>query len=306
MSATSSSAGQAASATTVRQYPKRRKSFRLNGWSIAGWLFMFFLLVFTVVPMAWMVSTSLKSEFASIQSPPDWIPDNPSLEEYTTLLDPNSEIGSEFLRYLRNSIWVSTATTILGLVVAVPAAYAFSRFSFPGKDTLFFSVLVRNMFPVVVFLIPLFILMKNLGLIDSQWSLILTYLTFGLPLSIWLLKGFFDNIPPELERAARVDGATRFQAFWLIVLPLSSPGIIATSIYAFIQGWNEYVYANTFINSEEKMTLPIGLGKFFTENSSNWPGLMAASFIMSVPVVVMFLLLQRYFVQALTEGAVKH
>lgn len=288
------------------RFPKRRKPFTPSGWSIAGWVFLVLLLIFTVVPMAWMVSTSLKTEVASIQQPPEWIPNNPTLEEYTTLLDPNDRIGSEFLRYLRNSVWVSTMTTILGLVVAVPAAYAFSRFSFPGKDALFFSVLVRNMFPVVVFLIPLFILIKHLHLIDNQWSLILTYLTFGLPLSIWLLKGFFDNIPPELERAARIDGATRFQAFRIVVLPLSSPGIIATALYAFIQGWNEYVYARTFLNSEEKMTLPIGLQKFFTENSSNWPGLMAASFIMSVPVVVIFLVLQRYFVQALTEGAVKH
>ena len=285
---------------------KRRRRKKVDGWSIAGWIFMVFLLIFTVVPMAWMVSTSLKSEFASIQQPPVWIPKNPSLDEYRQLLNPNDRLGAQFLRYLRNSIFVSTMTTIIGLLVAVPAAYAFSRFSLPGRSQLFFSVLVRNMFPTVVFLIPLFILMKTLRLVDNQWSLILTYLTFGLPLSIWLLKGFFDNIPPELERAARIDGATRFQAFRIVVLPLSSPGIIATAIYAFISGWNEYVYARTFLTTEEKLTLPIGLGKFFTENSSNWPGLMAASFIMSVPVVVLFLLLQRYFVQALTEGAVKH
>jgi len=306
MSAIARTSVERTTATAARVYAKRRKPFRPSGWAIAGWLFMIFLLLFTVVPMAWMVSTSLKSEFGSIQQPPAWIPASPTIEEYRTLLNPQNETGAEFLRYLRNSVWVSTATTVLGLLVAVPAAYAFSRFTFPGKDTLFFSVLVRNMFPVVVFLIPLFILMKNLGLIDSQWSLILTYLTFGLPLSIWLLKGFYDNIPVQLEQAARIDGATRFQAFFLIVMPLSSPGIIATAIYAFIQGWNEYVYARTFINSEEKMTMPIGLERFFTENSSNWPGLMAASFIMSVPVVLLFLLLQKYFVQALTEGAVKH
>ncbi len=306
MSSHTSRSSSPANVNAKRKYPKRRKPFRLSGWSIAGWVFLILLLIFTVVPMAWMISTSLKTQFGSIQQPPDWIPDNPNLKQYRQLLNPNNEMGAEFLRYFRNSLWVSTMTTILGLVIAVPAAYAFSRFTFPGKNALFFSVLVRNMFPVVVFLIPLFILMKNLGLIDSQWSLILTYLTFGLPLSIWLLKGFYDNIPPELERAARIDGATRFQAFRLIVMPLSAPGIIATAIYAFIQGWNEYVYARTFINSEEKMTMPIGLQKFFTENSSNWPGLMAASFIMSVPVVVLFLMLQRYFVQALTEGAVKH
>ena len=278
----------------------------INLLGLVRWFFLAFLLAFTALPMVWMVSTSLKTEFAAIQQPPVLIPAEPTFEQYTTLLSPVNRTGQQFLGYLRNSIWVSVATTVLGVLVAVPAAYAFSRFSFPGREPLFFSVLVRNMFPVVVFLIPLFILMKNFRLIDTHFSLILTYLTFGLPLSIWLLKGFYDNIPPELERAARIDGATRFQAFWKIILPLSTPGLVATAIYAFIQGWNEYVYALTFLNSEEKMTMPIGLQKFFAENSSNWPGLMAASFIMSVPVVVLFLLLQRYFVRALTEGAVKH
>lgn len=277
-----------------------------NILSLGRWLFLAFLLAFTALPMLWMVSTSLKSEFAAIQQPPTWIPAEPTINQYTTLLSPTSPTGQQFLGYIRNSIIVSSATTILGLLVAVPAAYAFARFNFPGRDALFFSVLIRNMFPVVVFLIPLFILMKNLRLIDTYFSLILTYLTFGLPLSIWLLKGFYDNIPPELERAARIDGATRFQAFWKIILPLSAPGLVATAIYAFIQGWNEYVYARTFINSEQRMTMPVGLERFFTEYASNWPGLMAASFIMSVPVVVLFLVLQRHFVRALTEGAVKH
>jgi multiple sugar transport system permease protein len=280
-----------------------------GGFSVLGlmrWIFLAFMLAFTALPMVWMVSTSIKTEFAAIQQPPTWIPAEPTLAQYFKLLSPSDRTGQQFLAYLRNSIQVSTATTVLGVLVAVPAAYAFSRFSFPGRNPLFFSVLVRNMFPVVVFLIPLFILMKFLRLIDTHLSLILTYLTFGLPLSIWLLKGFYDNIPPELERAARIDGATRFQAFWKIILPLSAPGLVATAIYAFIQGWNEYVYARTFINSQNLMTMPVGLEKFFTEYASNWPGLMAASFIMSVPVVVLFLVLQRHFVRALTEGAVKH
>jgi multiple sugar transport system permease protein len=147
--------------------------------------------------------------------------------------------------------------------------------------------------------------MRWLGLVNTSWSLILTYLTFGLPLSIWLLKGFYDNIPIQLEQAARIDGATRFQAFVLIVMPLSSPGIIATSIYSFILAWNEYVYALTFLNDKSKLTLPVGLQRYFAEYSTDWPGLMAASFLMSVPVVVLFLILQKYFVKALTEGAVK-
>jgi multiple sugar transport system permease protein len=274
-------------------------------WRRAGAVFLAVLIVFALLPMAWMLLTSIKTQFAALQFPPEWIPRSPTLANYLSLLSPQSDVGREFLRYLINSLWVSFASTVLGVTVAVPAAYAFSRFRFPGRNLLFYGVLLRNMFPAVVFLMPLFIMMRWLGLVNTQASLILTYLTFGLPLSIWLLKGFYDNIPVQLEQAARIDGASRFRAFLLIVMPLSSPGIIATAIYSFIQAWNEYVYALTFLNDQSKLTLPVGLQRFFTEYATNWPGLMAASFIMSVPVVALFLVLQKYFVRALTEGAVK-
>ena len=281
----------------------RRK--KTDPWRWAGRVFLALLTLFSVLPMLWMVLTSLKTQFAALQYPPEWWPSNPTISQYVTLLSPTSNTGREFLGYLFNSIWISTATTILGVIVAVPAAYAFSRFRFPGRQWLFYSVLLRNMFPAVVFLMPLFILMRWLHLVNTGWSLVLTYLTFGLPLSIWLLKGFYDNIPHQLEQAARIDGASRFQAFLLVVMPLSSPGIIATAIYSFIIAWNEYVYALTFLNDQSRLTLPVGLQRFFSEYTTNWPGLMAASFIMSVPVVVLFLVLQKYFVRALTEGAVK-
>ncbi|MDB5473707.1 MAG: MalG, partial [Devosia sp.] len=264
------------------------------------------LMIFTVLPMAWMILTSVKSQFAAMQYPPQWWPSEPTLNNYFKLLDPTNRVGQDFLRYFWNSFYVSLVTTILGVVVAVPAAYAFSRFRFPARNFLFFAVLVRNMFPAVVFLMPLFLLMRWMGLVNTHGSLILTYLTFGLPLSIWLLKGFYDNIPIQLEQAARIDGATRFQAFILIVMPLSTPGIIATSIFSFIGARNEYVYAYTFLSRDDQMTLPVGIQRFFTEFATDWPGLMAATFMMSVPVVVLFLVLQKYFVRALTEGAVKH
>lgn len=282
----------------------RRKP--VDGWRWAGRIFLVLMLIYTVVPMAWMLITSLKGGFAAMMYPPQWIPAEPTLENYIRLLDPKDTIGQDFLRYFWNSLWVSTTTTILAVIVAVPAAYAFSRFRFPGRNFLFFAVLLRNMFPAVIFLVPLFILMRWLGLVNTHGSLILTYLTFGLPLAIWLLKGFYDNIPIQLEQAARIDGATRFQAFLLIVMPLSTPGIIATAIYSFIGAWNEFIYAATFLNKNEQMTLPVGIQRFFSENTTDWPGLMAASFMMSVPVVVLFLILQKYFVRALTEGAVKH
>ena len=290
-------------ATTV---PASRRTKPFDGWRWAGRIFLGIMLFFTAMPMAWMLLTSIKSGFAAMQIPPQWWPKEPTLASYQKLLDPSNSVGQDFLRFFWNSLFVSTATTILSVMVAVPAAYAFSRFDFPGRKPLFFAVLLRNMFPAVIFLVPLFILMRLLGLVNTHGSLILTYLTFGLPLAIWLLKGFYDNIPPQLEQAARIDGATRFQAFFLIVMPLSVPGIIATAIYSFIGAWNEYIFAYTFLNRNDQLTLPIGVQRFFSENTTDFPGLMAASFMMSLPVVILFLLLQRYFVRALTEGAVKH
>ncbi|MCC0014652.1 MAG: carbohydrate ABC transporter permease [Rhodobiaceae bacterium] len=290
----------------MRAMARKVKGKRVDGWRWAGRVTLLFLLLFTALPMAWMLLTSVKSQFAAMQYPPQWWPAEPTLENYYKLLDPGNPTGSQFLLYFWNSFKVSALTTIIGVAVAVPAAYAFSRFRFPGRTVLFFSVLLRNMFPAVVFLMPLFILMRWLGLVGTHWSLVLTYLTFGLPLSIWLLKGFYDNIPIQLEQAARIDGATRFQAFLLIVMPLSMPGIIATTIFSFIGAWNEYVYAATFLNNQEMLTLPVGIQRFFAEFATDWPGLMAATFLMSVPVVVLFLVLQSFFVRALTEGAVKH
>jgi multiple sugar transport system permease protein len=278
----------------------------IDVWRWVGRIFLVLMLLYTALPMIWMLLTSIKSGFAAMQLPPQWWPNEPTLASYQKLLDPTNSVGQDFLRFFWNSLFVSTTTTILAVIVAVPAAYAFSRFDFPGRKFLFFAVLLRNMFPAVIFLVPLFILMRLLGLVNTHGSLIITYLTFGLPLAIWLLKGFYDNIPYQLEQAARIDGATRFQAFLLIVMPLSVPGIIATAIYSFIGAWNEYIFAYTFLNRNDQLTLPVGIQRFFSENTTDFPGLMAASFIMSLPVVVLFLLLQRYFVRALTEGAVKH
>ena len=282
------------------------RRWRMDGWRWGGRFFLLFMLIYTALPMVWMLLTSIKSGFAAMAFPPEWWPSEPTLASYRNLLDPQNSVGRDFLRFFWNSLIVSTLTTILAVIVAVPAAYAFSRFRFPGRRFLFFSVLLRNMFPAVIFLVPLFILMRFLGLVNTHGSLVLTYLTFGLPLAIWLLKGFYDNIPVQLEQAARIDGATRFQAFILIVMPLSVPGIIATAIYSFIGAWNEYIYAYTFISRNDQLTLPVGVQRFFSENTTDFPGLMAASFMMSVPVVVLFLVLQKYFVRALTEGAVKH
>lgn len=286
----------------VNQTPRRR------GWRtemVISYTLIILLTVFAIIPLLWMLSTALKPVNEVFRMPPRWIPENPTLENFYNVIAPTSPNGRLFLRYLWNSLVVSLLSTFFSVLISVPAAYAFSRFSFPGKDLFYFAVLGRNMFPLIVFLVPLFILMRTLRLMDTYAGLILAYLTFTLPLSIWLLKGFFDGIPVELEKAARIDGCSRFGAFVRIILPLTAPGMAATAIYSFVLAWNEYPYALTLTQSTSMRTLPVGLAYFFTEHTADWSGLMATAFTISIPVVIVFLILQRYFVAALTQGAVK-
>ena len=262
------------------------------------------LLAFTVLPMAWMLSTSIKSQFAAMQYPPQWIPDEPTLEQYMTARSAPRRDGPRVPALLLEQPLGLDRDHRARRPGRGPRRLRLLALPLPGRNLLFFSVLVRNMFPAVVFLIPLFILMRWLGLVNTHGLADPDLPDLRLPLSIWLLKGFYDNIPP-----ARAGGAHRRRH------PL--PGVPADRHAALRPGsspprstpssraWNEYVYACTFLNTQELMTMPVGLQRFFTEYATNWPGLMAASFIMSVPVVVLFLVLQKYFVRALTEGAVK-
>ncbi len=282
--------------------PKKRRTLLKTTLIYVG-LMLFAL--FAALPMVWMVSTAIKPRTAVFQEPTNIIPNNPTMDNFIRVTQPLTPSGRYFGTYFLNSTIVSVASAALSVVVAAPAAYAFSRFRFPGKGAAYFAVLARNMFPLIVFLIPLFTLMTSLRLTNTYGGLILAYLTFTLPLSIWLLKGFFDGIPPELERAARIDGCTRFGAFFRIILPLTTPGLAATAIYSFVQAWNEFPYALNLAFSTNMRTLPVGMTFFFSENSSDWTGLMATAVIISVPVVIIFMFLQRYFVSALTQGAVK-
>ncbi len=289
----------------VRRTLRRRKIESILIDKVLAYGFLIGMSIFALFPFAWMFSTSIKKTQEAFVIPPRWIPNEITFRAYRALWDTQAANNNDFPRYFANSIIVSTGTTILAVLIAVPAAYAFARFGFPGKSIFFYSILGRNMFPLVVFLVPLFQLMAALRFQNNPAGLILAYLTFSLPLAIWLLRGFFANIPEELERAARIDGCTRFGAFWRIIMPLSTPGIIATAIYSFIGAWNEYIFAATLTSEPSLRTLPVGQAFFLTENSSNWAGLMAVSLAVSVPVVAFFLILQRYFIRALTEGAVK-
>ncbi len=266
------------------------------------WLLNAALVAVTVVvlfPFYWLLASSLKTQDQLLRAPPEWLPLAPTLNNFERLLE------GPFPSWFENSLIVASCTTGIALTFAALAAYSFSRFPFPGNRALSTLFLFVQLFPVAVVIIPLFTLWTDLKLTDTYWSLIITYLVFGLPISTWLLIGFFNAVPIELEEAAMIDGASRLGALWRVTLPLALPGLAATAIYVFLLAWNEFFFALTFISSTEMRTIPVGLTSFFGEHSVDWGLVMAGSVVASLPVVLLFGLLSRYFVQGLTSGAVK-
>jgi len=211
-----------------------------------------------------------------------------------------------FARWILNSAVVAAATTVLGVFLATTAGYAFSRFRFPGQRTGLMSFLVSQMFPGTLMLIPLYIIIVGwLGLGSTWIGLILVYATTSIPFCVWMLKGYFDTIPLELEESARIDGATPIQIFIKIILPLAKPAVAVTALFSFMTGWNEFILAATFMDEEIMYTAPVGLRFFVGGFSQQWGYFAAGSIIVSIPVVLLFLFLQKFLVSGLTAGAVK-
>jgi arabinogalactan oligomer/maltooligosaccharide transport system permease protein len=206
---------------------------------------------------------------------------------------------------LLNSLIVSVATTVVGLAVSTTAAYAFSRFRFPGRDEGMKAFLVTQMFPGVVMAVPLYILLDELRLLNNMMGLALVYSTTSVPFSVWMLKGYFDTIPKELEEAALVDGASQWYIFWRIVLPLARPAIVVTALFSFMTAWNEFILAATFLSGERNMTLPVVLQSYVDDNSTAWGPFAAGALVVSLPVMALFFALQKHLVGGLTSGGVK-
>ena len=211
-----------------------------------------------------------------------------------------------FGRWLLNSVMVSVMTTALGVFLACTAAYAFSRFRFPGRDAGMLAFLVSQMFPGTLMLIPLFIIIvKWLGLGNTFWGLVIVYATTAIPFCVWMLKGYFDTIPIDIEESARIDGASPQMIFVRIILPLAKPAIAITALFSFMTAWNEFILASVFLEAESMYTAPVGLRFFVGGFSSQWGFFAAGSVIVSLPVVILFLYLQKYLVSGLTAGSVK-
>jgi arabinogalactan oligomer/maltooligosaccharide transport system permease protein len=273
-----------------------------NRRPIEPWLKLAFLVAFTAAvlyPIIWvlkMAFTPSQGFDASINP----IPENPSWENFSYLL-----FERPFFTWLWNSILVSVSTTILGVFLACTSAYALSRFRFPGRATAMLSFLVVQMFPGVLTMIPLYLIMDYLKLLDQLVGLVVVYSTTAIPFCVWMLKGYFDTIPMELEEAALMDGASRATIFWKIMLPLSLPAVAVTALFSFMTAWNEYILAAVFMNREENHTLPVGLKLMMGQFASEWGHFAAGAILVSLPVVILFFALQKNLVGGLTAGGVK-
>lgn len=262
------------------------------------------LAVFVATPLYVMVTTSLKP-LQDVQGQFTWFPTNPTVTPFFDMWQ-----TVPLASYFMNSLIVASVATVFSVVIAIFAGYAISRWRFRGRGIFRTTVLSTQMFPGVLFLLPLFIIFVNIDrmfgitLVGTRVGLILTYLTFSLPFSIWMLSGYFDGIPTELDEAAKVDGCGPIQALLKVVLPTARPGVVAVSIYAFMTAWGEVLFASV-MTTQENRTLAVGLRQYSTMTSVYWNQVMAASLVVSVPVVVAFLALQKNFVAGLTAGAVK-
>jgi multiple sugar transport system permease protein len=276
---------------------KRRRIHGGNWWVGLGLLLFSF---WTMAPVVWLILSSLMSQDALTATPPDFSFAAFTTDNYLQVLNSAVALGRGFA----NSLIVAFSTTLVALALGAPAAYALARLRLPGSGPILLLVLATQMFPGIVIAIPLFIVMSRLGLIDSRTGLIITYLSFNLPIVIWILRGFFLAIPPSLEKAAAVDGATVFQVFRLIVLPISLPPLFATAVFSFIEAWNEFFFA-LILTRQNAQTVPLVISQFAGQYQTVFGQMMAASTMAVAPVVILAVIFRKYLMQGFTEGMTK-
>ncbi|ETK35832.1 carbohydrate ABC transporter permease [Microbispora sp. ATCC PTA-5024] len=276
---------------------KRLGAAALNAAGVAVFLF-------AVFPVYWMVTTAFKPNDQIFTTTFIPFPSPPSLDHVSRVFT-KGVAGHSIWQYLLNSTFVAVSAVVIGAVFALLAATAVARFRFRFRTSFLILLLIVQMVPAEALLIPLFTMVKRLGLYDQLLGLIIINVGLTLPFSVWMLRTFVAAVPKELEEASWIDGASRFTTFWRVLFPLVAPGLVATSIFSFITTWNEFVYALTLIGDQGKYTMPVALQFFVGQRSTDWGGIMAASTLMTIPVLAFFLLVQRRMVSGLVAGAVK-
>jgi arabinogalactan oligomer/maltooligosaccharide transport system permease protein len=269
--------------------------------------------IFALFPIYWVVSASFKPREEVFSTELYLFPRQFTFDNYSHVMTVSAKVptpeGSQdvnlFVRWLLNSVVIAGATTVIGVFFAATASYALSRFKFLGRSGVLATFLITQMFPGAILIIPLYNLLNQFGLLNQRFGLVLAYCTIALPFSVWMLKGFFDAIPFDLEEAATVDGSTPFGAFWRIILPLTLPGIAVVAFFNFMTAWNEFLLAFTFMSSSVNYTLPVGLRTFISQFDAQWQYMAACAVIITVPVMIGFFITQKYLVSGLTAGGVK-
>jgi multiple sugar transport system permease protein len=264
------------------------------------WLLAVPVILLSLGPFLWLLKTSLVPESRIFVRPLEYLPSTVTLENFVMLFE-----RMNFFGYFANSFIVAIGSTVLGLIISMSSSYAFARFRFRGRRFFMTLFLVIPMFPTVLILIPIYDIMRVTGLLNTYASLIVAYSSFTIPFAVWMMTGYFAALPVEMEEAARVDGCSRLGAFVRVLLPTAVPGISATALYIFIVSWNEYTFAAMLAQDEAVRTLPVALQFFITEFTVNWGLLAAGGVIVSLPVILLFVVLQRQLIAGLTAGAVK-
>lgn len=294
----------AATSTPAVQKSRSRdttqKTLRTVGKYVLVYGLGMFFVLFSTLPLLWGISTALKIPSEVYAFPPTWIPKTLTFDNFLSVVQ-----NQNLIRAFFNTLIIASGTTIVALIVGVLGGYGFARYKFPGRNTLLWAVLFTKLFPRVVVIVPFFVTLRNLQMMNTYQGLILVYLMVTFPVAIWLLKGFFDKIPVEIEEAAVIDGCNLPQLLWHVIIPMSRPAMVAVAMYSFILAWNEFLFALVFTNGLERRPLSIALAFFIDENGIRWGELMAASVVMSLPAIIVFTFAQKLLVRGLSDGAVK-
>ena len=266
---------------------------------------LFIAMSIICIPGLWIVLNSFRPTVDIMAKPPVWVPRGLNLDNYRAMFGGAGEGGVPVVQYFTNSLIISVTSTVIAILIGMAGGYAFARYRFRGKSAIFIGLLLTRAVPGVALSLPLFIVMAKTGLIDTHVGLIMVYVAMNVPFTIWLIDGFFRQVPPDLAEAAEIDGCTRWQAFWKVEFPVAKSGVASAGIFAFLASWNEYALASQLTRSTFSKTMPVGLRDFTSEFTINWGGMCALAVLMIIPALILTFLVQKHLIAGLTFGGVK-